>query len=442
MTGVNDGQAALERGRAVMLVTPPAVEQAGALWELLASETPGRGPGVSPPEPATVIVCSDSAAAEEWADAAPQDLRLHPVTALGRTARLLAAGAVGVLAGTPENLQALARASALKLETATTVVLAWPEWLLATDRLGPLEHILGETREARRIILAWHPAALDDVIERYARRPHVIGDLPLGDDARPLPPVGPARYAIVPAPRRAAVRREVLDAIDRPRVTTWRRGTSPDAGDVIVCLDLPSRNELAEIAGRGAAVLLLSPAQLPYARTIAAPLTALPLHAARAKAASDAEQLRERVAARLESGSLEAELSLLEPLLERYDAAEVAAALLAVGYRPSAGGGIQPTSASGGPQPTTESRQPIAPQEDWVKVFVNVGKKDRASAKDLVGALTREVGLARTDIGRIELREAFCLVHLAPHAADAAIRGLSRVAIRGRRVNARRDREA
>src|SRR5690242_4859478 len=74
VTGVNDGQAALERGRAVMLVTPPAVEQAGAVWELVASETPGRGP-VSPPGPATVIVCSDTATAEEWADAAPQDLR-------------------------------------------------------------------------------------------------------------------------------------------------------------------------------------------------------------------------------------------------------------------------------------------------------------------------------------------------------------------------------
>lgn len=435
MTGVNDGQAALERGRAVMLVTPPAVEQAGAVWELLepGEGAPGRGPGVSQPSSSVLVVSSDSAAAEEWADAAPETLRVHPVTALARTTRLLAAGAVDVLAGTPEDLQALARTSALKLETVATVVLAWPEWLVATDRMGPLEHILGETREARRIILAWNPQALEDLIERYARRPHVVGDLPLGDDARPLPPVAPARYAIIPAPRRAAVRRDVLDAIDRPRVTTWRRGSSPEASDVIVCLDLPSRGELAQIAGHGAAVLLLSPAQLPYARTIAAPLTALPLHAARAKAAADAEQLRERVAARLESGGLEAELGLLEPLLERFDAAEVAAALLAIGRWPLASGSLQPTA---------NSQQPTAPQEEWVKVFINVGKKDRASAKDLVGALTREVGLGRTDIGRIELREAFCLVHLAPHAADAAIRGLSRVAIRGRRVTARRDREA
>ncbi|HKC47517.1 MAG TPA: DbpA RNA binding domain-containing protein [Gemmatimonadales bacterium] len=432
MTAVNDGQAALERGRAVMLVSPPAVEHAGAVWELLGREAPGHGPGVSPPGPAALIVCSDSAAAEEWADAAPETLRVHPVTALGRTTRLLTNDAVDILAGTPEDLQALARASALKLESVTTVVLAWPEWLVDAGRLAGLEHVLGETREARRIILAWNPAALNDLVERYARRPHVIGDLPLGDDARPLPAVGPARYAIVPAPRRAAVRNEVLDAIDRARVMTWRRGTTLEPCDVVVCLDLPSRAELAEIAGKAAAVLLLSPAQLPYARSIAAPLTALPFRAARAKAATDAEQLRERVTARLAAGGLEAELALLEPLLERYDAAEIAAALLAL---------RQQVSSVMGPGLTQDS-QPTTPSEDtWVKVFVNVGKKDRASAKDLVGALTREVGLARTDIGRIELREGFCLVHLAPHAADAAIRGLSRVAIRGRRVTARRDRE-
>lgn len=433
MTGVNDGQAALERGRAILVVTPPAVEQAGTVWEVVETPvTPAHGAGVGQPGLSAVIVCSDTAAAEEWADAAPQSLRVHPVTALGRTTRLLATGAVQILAGTPEDLQALARASALKLESVATVVLAWPEWLLATDRLAPLEHVLAETREARRIILAWNPQALEDLIERYARRPHVIGNLPLGDDARPLPPAGPARYAVVPGPRRAMVRREVLDAIDRPRVTTWKCGATPEDGDVVVCVDLPSRRELEEIARHGAPVLMLSPSQVPYAHSIASPLTPLPLGASRTKAAGAAAELRTRIAARLDAGGLEVELGALEPLLERYDAAEVAAALLALRQEAPSVAGHQ----------GTDTRHPTTPSDEtWVKVFVNVGKKDRASAKDLVGALTREIGLARTDIGRIELRDTFCLVHLAPHAADAAIRGLSRVAIRGRRVSARRDRE-
>jgi ATP-dependent RNA helicase DeaD len=76
-----------------------------------------------------------------------------------------------------------------------------------------------------------------------------------------------------------------------------------------------------------------------------------------------------------------------------------------------------------------------------VRLFVNVGKKDRAAAKDLVGAMTREIGLSREDIGRIEVRDGFTLVSVASHAVDTAIRGLSRVAIRGRRLSARRDRE-
>jgi ATP-dependent RNA helicase DeaD len=188
--------------------------------------------------------------------------------------------------------------------------------------------------------------------------------------------------------------------------------------------------ELAALAARGEVVLLLAPVQLPYARSIAAPLQPFPLAAVRDRAAGAADALRNRVEARIETGNLEGELALLEPLLDRYDAAEVAAALLAIGHRPSATGTVGPTA---------ESQRPTA-SLDWVKVFVNVGRKDRASAKDFVGALTREVGLARTDIGRVELRDAFSLLEIAAPVADQAIAGLARTTIRGRRPAARRDR--
>ena len=76
-----------------------------------------------------------------------------------------------------------------------------------------------------------------------------------------------------------------------------------------------------------------------------------------------------------------------------------------------------------------------------VRVFVGLGKKDRASAKDLVGALIREAGVAKDDIGRIEVRETFSVVEVAAAAADRAVRGLTGTTIRGRRVVARLDRE-
>lgn len=406
----SDAQAALERGRALMLVTPPAPAQAGAVWDHLSGGL-------------TVIVTADVDSAQAWADVAPTGLRVHPITGQDRSARLLKEGAVDVLAGTPEDLQALVSRSALKLEAVTTVVLAWPEGLAATNRLEAIESLLGEQRDAPRIVLSWNPSSIDDLVERYARRPHVVGDLPLGEDARPLPPVAAARYVIVPHARRTAVVPEVLDALNRTRVTEWRRGdASSEAAEAILCVDLPTRHDLSQVAKRGEPVLLLTPTQLPYARSIAAPLTSLPLSAARERGAASTAAIRERVTARLEAGGLEAELGLLEPLLQRYDAAEVAAALLAIGHQPAA-------------------LVPAEPVAEWVKVFVNVGKKDRASAKDFVGALTREVGLARGDIGRIDLREAFTLLEIAVHAAEKAISGLSHTMIRGRRLSARRDRD-
>jgi len=126
---VKEAKAALERGRRLIVVAPPAVEQVGVVWEL----TPGHGPGVSPPGPATVIVCADDTAATEWADGAPAGRRVHAVTGLQRTAQQLAAGAIDTLAGAPKDLSVLVTRSVLKLQTVGTLVVAWPETLLAGE---------------------------------------------------------------------------------------------------------------------------------------------------------------------------------------------------------------------------------------------------------------------------------------------------------------------
>jgi len=62
-----------------------------------------------------------------------------------------------------------------------------------------------------------------------------------------------------------------------------------------------------------------------------------------------------------------------------------------------------------------------------------------ASAKDLVGALIKEAGLQKGQIGRIDVRETFSLVDVAPAVVDQAIRRMSGVSVRGRRVTARPD---
>jgi hypothetical protein len=370
-----------------------------------------------------VVVCADHEQAVLWADAAPAELRAHPVTGLARTAALLKEGRVGVLAGSPADLAALIARSALKLETLETVVLAWPESFTAE-----LDTLLAEAPQARRVILSWNPPALDAFLERHARRPEIIGDLPLDDVGQPLGPVTTARYAIVAAGRKRVG--DVLDALRSVRPYVWSGGpvaAPAETPDAVVAAVLPTRDELRLLATIAQPTVLALASQLPYLRSIAT-LTPLALPSPADRAQDRNAQLRAQISTRLRQGDVDAELAVLAPLFEDHAPAMVAAALLAISR--------QPATAAVGDQPSAVS----AAQTGWVRVFVSVGRKDRAAAKDLVGALIKEAGLQKGQIGKIDVRETFSLVDIAAPAVDQAVQRLTGVAIRGRRVAARPDR--
>jgi len=370
-----------------------------------------------------VVVCADHEQAVLWADAAPAELRAHPVTGLARTAALLKEGRVGVLAGSPADLAALIARSALKLETLETVVLAWPESFTAE-----LDTLLAEAPQARRVILSWNPPALDAFLERHAHRPEIIGNLPLDDVGQPLGPVTTARYAIVAAGRKRVG--DVLDALRSVRPYVWSGGpvaAPAETPDAVVAAVLPTRDELRLLAAIAQPTVLALASQLPYLRSIAT-LTPLALPSPADRAQDRNAQLRAQISARLRLGDVDAELAVLAPLFEDHAPAMVAAALLAISR--------QPATAAVGDQPSAVS----AAQTGWVRVFVSVGRKDRAAAKDLVGALIKEAGLQKGQIGKIDVRETFSLVDIAAPAVDQAVQRLTGVAIRGRRVAARPDR--
>ena len=395
--------------RHVVLVIPPAVERAGKAWELM--------------DPRAVIVCADHEQAVLWADAAPADLRAHAVTGLARTAALLKERRVGVLAGAYADLAALVSRAALKLDTIETVVLAWPEGFAAE-----LDTLLAEAPQARRVILSWNPPALDPFLERHARRPEIIGNLPLDDAGQPLAPVTSVRYAIVAAGRKRVG--DVLDALRSVRPHVWSGGpvvAPAETPDAVVAAALPTRDELRLLAAIAPPTVLALASQLPYLRSIAT-LTPLTLPSPADRAQDRNAQLRTQISARLRQGDVDAELAVLAPLFEDHAPAMVAAALLAISR--------QPATAAVGDQPSAVS----AAETGWVRVFVSVGRKDRAAAKDLVGALIKEAGLQKGQIGKIDVRETFSLVDIAAPAVDQAVRRLSGVAIRGRRVAARPDR--
>jgi hypothetical protein len=373
-------------------------------------------------DPRAVIVCADHEQAVLWADAAPPELRVHAVTGLARTAALLKEGRVGVLAGSPADLGALVTRSALKLDTLVTLVIAWPE-----SFSGELDTLLGEAPEARRVILSWDPHGLSDFIERHARRAEIVGDIPLDTAGKPLGPIASARYTVVPAARRAVAVRDVLDAVRSVRPYVWKGGdvaAPAETPDAVVATTLPTRDELRLLTAIAQPLVVALASQVPYLRSIAR-LTPLPLPSAADRAQDRNVELRGQVAARLGEGDVDAELAVLGPLFEDHDPALVAGALLAISRQPPAVSQPAPVAAS---------------QAGWSKVFVTVGKKDNASAKDLVGALIKEAGLEKGQIGKIEVRDTFSLVDIAPAAVDQAVRRLTGVSIRGRRVSARPDR--
>jgi hypothetical protein len=373
-------------------------------------------------DPRAVIVCADHEQAVLWADAAPAELRAHAVTGLARTAALLKEGRVGVLAGSPADLGALLTRSALKLDTLETLVIAWPESFTAE-----LDTLLGEAPAARRVILSWDPHGLTDFIERHARRAEIVGDIPLDSAGKAFGSVASARYAVVSAGRRAVAVRDVLDAVRSVRPYVWTGGdvTAPaETPDAVVATTLPTRDELRMLAAIAQPLVVALASQVPYLESIAslAPL-ALPSRADRAQDRHAA--LRAQISARLTQSDVDAELAVLAPLFEEHDPALVAGALLAISRQSS----VVSQAPSAEPQ-----------QAGWVRLFVTVGTKDRASAKDLVGALIKEAGLQKGQIGRIDVRETFSLVDVAPPIVDQAVQRLSGVSIRGRRVTARPDR--
>ena len=394
--------------RHVVLVTPPDVERAGKAWEMM--------------DPRAVIVCADHEQAVLWADAAPAELRAHAITGLARTAALLKEGRVGVVAGSPADVAALVTRSALKLDTLETLVIAWPESFSAE-----LDTLLGEAPEARRVILSWDPHGLTDFIERHARRAEIVGDIPLDSAGKPLGPVASARYVVVPAARRAVAVREVLDAVRSVRPYVWKGGdlTAPaEPPDAVIATTLPTREELRLLAAMAQPLVLALASQIPYLTSIAS-LSPLALTSRADRAQDRSAALRAAISARLTQGDVDAELAVLAPLFEEHDPAMVAGALLAIRR-----------------QPSTASETPAAaPQQTgWSKLFVTVGRKDNASAKDLVGALIKEAGLQKGQIGKIDVRDSFSLVDIAAPAIEQAVQRLSGVTIRGRRVTARPDR--
>jgi ATP-dependent RNA helicase DeaD len=428
------------RGHNLILVAPPAPAAGGpVLAAVLSRLGDGRRGAVLAPE----------AELGEWGALATAlgraaGLRVQVARGAARASRRLRTEALDLLVTTPETAAELAGRSALKPDQLTALVLAWPDHWAQDDLLAGLMQDL--PKDAQRVVLTSDPAVVPALAERFARKAMTVGALS-PETAAPAP-VGPVRTASVSWARRADAVADLLELLDPGSLTVWTAdrgrhaelsrvlpagdpgvrvvtGEAPES-DTVIAFDPPTLDRLRQL--RSAAkevVLLVPPGTEAYLARIAAPSRPLALPGLAERLAAAAADRRATVARAIETGRPERALLVLAPLFERYEAGAVAAAL----YDLWVESGAAAPAAPGG----------AAPSAPTSKVFVDAGKADGVTPADLVAVLTKEVRVPREKIGRIELRDAFCLIELPAEDAPRIAESLTGKTIRRKRVTARMD---
>jgi ATP-dependent RNA helicase DeaD len=165
---------------------------------------------------------------------------------------------------------------------------------------------------------------------------------------------------------------------------------------------------------------------------------AVPFPAPVRRKAGPLEHLRSSLERALENEDGAAYLTMLEPLFERFDPAEVAAAAVAL-------------LREGKPSPAT-SQQPARPAEAetaagaaaatpaWAKLFISIGERDGLRPGDLMGAITGEAGVDGKQVGKIDIRESHSVVEVHDAVARRVIKALNGTTLKGRAVRADFDR--
>lgn len=459
--GESSERATVARNQNVMHVLPHDTAEIGRFLVPALERLDPALPGTQ-----LLILTSDTDMAAAIARSADrEDAPLFPVTALPRATRLLRERTAPAVVGTPADVLGLVRASALKLDAVRTLIIAWADAVLSSGGGSALEGVLSEVpKDAARVLVASQVTpAVEELVERYARRARRTGDAAPAPEGEGIA----LRYLSVSAAGRLGALRRLLDALDPARTAvyartdagaqevqralpsfghgagvTLTRGGAVDDATLLVLYELPPSHEvLRGLAGARltASVALVQPRQLAAVRALSGGGGALPiaLPESAAAARSRDQALRAELADVLEVGTPARELLALEPLLDQYDGIEIAAAALRLlerererpKERPA-----RPAQAAGAA--AAESRSPSTQ-----RIFISGGTRDNIGPGDLVGAIGNEAGVSSDRIGKIELRDNHAIVEVAAEAAETVVQKLTGVMIRGKRVIARLDQD-
>jgi ATP-dependent RNA helicase DeaD len=390
--------------------------------------------------------------------AANRSIGIIAATSNARTARLLKILPAHVVIGTPSTILELVRGSALKVTTASAVAFAWADAILgepgAEEAIATLLADLPKDA-ARTIATTEVTPAVESLIERYARRARRVTASATADTT----PIAIEYLTTAESARPVALRR-LLDALDLDNASVVVRDESSAAdaaallrslgysGDkspvrlshgggaptAVVLYDLPaSREELTEAMGAVArrVIGMIQPRQLSSLRQLAGggrvkPI-ALPDAGDRARARDAA--MRDELRKTLERGAVARTLFAIEPLLEEYDAVDIAAAALELLEQERS-------------KPRVAEPRSEAPQDGFTRLFFSVGARDGLRVGEVVATIGNDGGVPSAAIGKVDIRDTHTIVEVSPTVAPQLIEKLSGKTMSGRRLIVRPDQAA
>jgi ATP-dependent RNA helicase DeaD len=145
---------------------------------------------------------------------------------------------------------------------------------------------------------------------------------------------------------------------------------------------------------------------------------------------SDVQEIKttnflEKIKRIINNEKLDKEVHMVEKMMEEdYSSVETAAALLRIVME----------KPSNSPQKTEEFGDTGA-GPGQVRFFINIGRKDKAKARDIIKAIADRTGLSSSSIGKIDVFDKFSFVEIPEASASEVISTMRGARIKGRSVN-------
>jgi hypothetical protein len=373
-----------------------------------------------------LVITADAETAMAMAEAVlrmtgPAGIELLPVTTSRRAKRLFADRPIQATAGSPIDLLELLKGSQLKLDSIKSVVLAWADEILSSgeQEVAALEAIMSEVPKdaARVVVTSRNEGRVNAFAERYLRRAHRDSVPDADENADPVS----IQYVTVAKGARVNALRRLLDDLDPPSAAILvsddeserevsgllrmlglhegsaavrvSRGEIQPSTYAVIFYDAPtSRSSLtaASQASPVSLVALADPRELATLKRIGGDVRPFTLSSS-VNAARDREaSIRRELETVMDTGVASRELLALEPLLERHDGIEIAAAALRLLERERA---IRRSQEEARPAP----RPSFAPPREGARGFSGDRDAGRGGSRDGGRGFSRDARGGRDD---------------------------------------------